>query len=205
MGAFDGAECSELIGLFMLNRVVHEKKIFKPEEIILYRDDVLSMSEGDGPTMERKSKAFKNIFKQEKLNVTCETNLTRVKFLDVLFDLKENSYKPYHKANSKVRYVSSGSNHPCVVLNNIPIGINQRLRNISSDAEAFNSEKRIFQEALYSAGHKHELSFHDRKRKIRFGPSSKRKHKESNSAHSKERDVIWYAPPFDLFSATNIG
>ena len=165
IGSYDGAECSELVGLYLLNRMIYEEQIFTIDEVVLYRDDMLTMSEGRGQTMDKKRKAMISIFKEEGLTVTCKTNLDRVQFLDVLFDLKDNSYKPYHKMNSKVQYVSKWSNHPRVVLDNIPIGINQRLANISSDENAFNSEKSIFQEALKNAGYNHELDHKCQRRK----------------------------------------
>ena len=69
MGAFDGAECSELIGLFMLHRLIIDTKIFDKEDICLYRDDILGTMDCDGPTMERKKKAMVKVFKEEGL--TC--------------------------------------------------------------------------------------------------------------------------------------
>ena len=93
--------------------------------MFVLRDDMLGVSEGGGPIMDRKRKDIVRIFKQEGLTVKCETNLQRVMFLDVMFDLGNNSYKPYHKPNSKILYVSKGSNHPKIVFDNIPIGIEE--------------------------------------------------------------------------------
>ena len=66
------------------------------EEAGLYRDDGLSMIEGNGSTMDRKLKELITWFKEEGLTIICDTNLKRVKFLDVLFDLENNTYQPYH-------------------------------------------------------------------------------------------------------------
>ena len=44
MGSNDGAECCEIIGLYMLNKLTHGKHaIFKKENIGLYRDDGLAV------------------------------------------------------------------------------------------------------------------------------------------------------------------
>ena len=210
MGSYDGAECAELVGLYLLNRMIFEDQIFKLDEVVLYRDDLLAMVEVGGPSIERKRKALIKLCKEEGLTVTSETNLDRVKFLDVLFDLKEGSYKPYHKANSKVQYVSAYSNHPKIVLENIPIGINQRLTNISSDKGSFDSEKELFQQALLTAGHTHKLDYNNTKRKRKVGHTLPRinQHQYINENHNNnkcQRNIIWYNPPFNLYCDTNVG
>ena len=67
---------------------------------------MLAMVEYSGPRMDQLRKAVIRIFKNEGLTVKCETNLKHVMFLDVLFDLDAMLYKPYHKPNLKIRYVS---------------------------------------------------------------------------------------------------
>ena len=205
MGAFDGAECSELIGIYMLHTLIFVEKVFKREEVCLYRDDMLSMVEGDGPTMDRIRKAVVRIFKKVGLSVKCETNLKKVMFLDVLFDLDNISYKPYHKPNSKIMYVSRGSNHPKVVLDNIPKGINQRLSSISSDQNAFNSEVNHFQQALSKAGHNFQLSFYNNEKRKRLGNVKYSTRAQNIEKHRNRENVIWFNPPYNIYSATNIG
>ena len=140
MGAWDGAEVCELIGLYMLHKLVNVEKIFSKEEVGLFRDDGLSIIEGNGHMIDKKRKDTIRIFKNEKLKITWEVNITKVCFLDVLFDLQTETYKPYHKANNKLVYVHTGSNHPKLILNNIPLGINRRLSSISSSETCFNYE-----------------------------------------------------------------
>ena len=206
MGAFDGAECSELIGLYMLFQLVIEAEVIGKEEICLYRDDILGTLSCDGPNMDRKRKDIIRIFKNEGLSVTCEINLKTVKFLDVCFNLENNSYKPYHKPNSKVQYVSTGSNHPKLVLDNIPIGINQRLSSISSDLNAFDSEKNAFQDALIHAGHKFNMNFNNQQRKKRLGNINFNNLHQLNCDNNKRirKNIIWLNQPFNLYSVTHI-
>ena len=93
----------------------------------MYRDDGISVMSGNGHDKDQKRKAIIRIFKQQGFNITWEVNVKKVQFLDVMLDLENNCYKPYHKLNSQIMYVANGSNHPRVVLNNIPEGINKRL------------------------------------------------------------------------------
>ena len=67
MGAFDGAECCELVGLFMLHKL---KNLIKKENIGLYRDDGLAVVEGSGPEVDRIRKKVEKVFKEVGLSVT---------------------------------------------------------------------------------------------------------------------------------------
>ena len=118
-GAFDGAEGSELIGLFMLDQVVNVHKVLPREDIGLYRDDVLGIDSGGGPKIERDKKKIVKIFKDHGLKLTTEATTRRVNFLDFVLDLDKNIHKPFQKPNSNVVYVSKKSNHPPKVLANI--------------------------------------------------------------------------------------
>ena len=51
-----------------------------------------------------------SIFKDCKLKVTIEGNVTE--FLDVYFDLRKESFKPYRKNNEIPVYINVESNHP---------------------------------------------------------------------------------------------
>ena len=62
----------------------------------LYRDDgLLVTKELRGTEMERKRKQIIETFKKLGLSVTIKMNLHVVDFLDIQFNLKTNSYKPY--------------------------------------------------------------------------------------------------------------
>ena len=159
----------------------------------LFRDDGLSIIEGNGHMIDKKRKDTIRIFKNENLKITWEVNITKVCFLDVLFDLQTETYKPYHKANNKLVYVHTGSNHPKLILNNIPLGINRRLSSISSSETCFNDEKNEFQKALKEAGHGHILDFKkgiEKSRKPQFPPRShNKKYISSDSHNSKQKDA----------------
>ena len=62
----------------------------------LYRDDgLLVTKELRGTEMERKRKQIIETFKKLGLSVTIKVNLHVADFLDIQFNLKTNSYKPY--------------------------------------------------------------------------------------------------------------
>ena len=144
MGAFDGGEVCELVGLYMLHQVVVVKSIFEKEQIGLYRDDGLCMVEGGGPQIDHKRKELIKVFKENRLNITVEANTRRVSFLDVILDLDRQDYRPYHKPNAIINYVRKGSNHPPRVIENIPTGVNKRLNSRASNKQCFEEEKRPY-------------------------------------------------------------
>ena len=78
IGAYDGAEACEIVGLYLLNKLTKIYKIFKPEEIGIFRDGGLSVMGGSGPEKDRKRKEIIRIFKEENLNITWEINIKKV-------------------------------------------------------------------------------------------------------------------------------
>ena len=90
MGSDDGAETFELVGLLMLSKLVH---LSQDNFVGLYRDDGLSvLRDLPGPETERLRKNVVNIFKNCGLSITSKTNVKIVDYLDVTFDLQNNSY-----------------------------------------------------------------------------------------------------------------
>ena len=153
---YDGAECCELVGLYLLKGMLN---IVDRSEGGLYRDDGLLAVRGRGRAIDKKRKELIKFFQQEGLNITAEANLIKVDFLDVSLNLQDGSYRPYTKPNADIKYVSTLSNHPPSVLQNIPDSISKRLHSISSNAECFNEEKAIYQKALTEAHHDYHLEY----------------------------------------------
>ena len=81
------------------------------------------------------------------MSVTAEANLKTVEFLDVIFELETETFRPYNKPNNIPQYVHRSSNHPPSVLKNIPEGVNKRLSSISSSSEMFNLAAPLYQDA----------------------------------------------------------
>ena len=134
MGAFDGAECCDLIGLFLLDQL---KNRIKEIESVLFRDDGIAVSDATPRLLEKARQKIVNIFEEWGLKITSTANLKVIQFFDITLDLNNEVYKPYIKPGDRPLYVSSQSNHPPAVLKNIPLSINKRLSSISANREIF--------------------------------------------------------------------
>ena len=65
------------------------RKVLNAVNRALYKDDGLSYFENKvGPELEKTKKKICKIFKHDGLNITTETNLHIIEYLDVTFDLK---------------------------------------------------------------------------------------------------------------------
>ena len=94
MGAYDGAEVCEIVGIFILYQL---SRIYNKNDIGLYRDDC--------PQAEKIKKHFQSIFRKNNLSIIVKCNLKIVDYLDVTLNLSDGSYKPFHKPNSEINYI----------------------------------------------------------------------------------------------------
>ena len=112
MGAYDGAEVCKLVGIFMLDKIsdTYDKNDIG---LGLYRDDGLAVFKNiSGPKSERIKKNFQSLFRKYALEIIIECNKKVVDFLDVTFNLKDGTYKPYQKPDNEISYINVQSNHP---------------------------------------------------------------------------------------------
>ena len=123
IGCYDGANVCELVGVFILHLL---KTLMRKENVGLYRDNGQGILR-NSPVheIERKRKQIIQIFKTCGLNITVETNLKTVYFLDVRLDLIDNTYQSYRKTNSKTGYINKHSNYPPNILKELPKAINK--------------------------------------------------------------------------------
>ena len=138
------------------------------------------------------SKEIAKIFKKFNLNITSEANSKRVDFLDVIFDLGEETYEPYNKPQNVPQYVHRLSNHPPAVIKNIPANVNKRLSSISSSEQMFNKAKPLFQQAIEKSGYNYQLKFEPK--------PDKPPHRKKN----RKRNILWFNPPFNSTVTTNV-
>ena len=115
MGAYDGAETCDLIGLFLL----YEMKEIKAA-IGLYRDDGLAVIEGTPREIEKVKQRIAQIFNKHGLKISIMANSSQVDFLDVTLNLENGTFRPFIKPGDKTLYVHSKSNHPPTIIKNIP-------------------------------------------------------------------------------------
>ena len=135
MGSYDGAEVCGLVGLYLLSQI---KKKVGPAQIGLYRDDGLAIfSNMSGSRMERAKKDLVDIFKKNGLKITIDANRRVVNFLDVTFNLNNNTFYPYRKPNDTPLYVHKNSNHPKTIISKLHAMINKRVWEISYNKEEF--------------------------------------------------------------------
>ena len=95
IGSWDGAEVSELVGLYLLSQLQNLNI-----NVGLYRDDGLGASTQRPQQIENVKKKICQVFRENGLKITVEANKKVVDYLDVTLDLNTNSHKPYMKPNS---------------------------------------------------------------------------------------------------------
>ena len=95
MGAYDEAEVSELVGLYVLSKLT---SIIDPSHL---GDDGLAAVNKSNPQIERFRKNIFQIFKSMDLQVTIVVNITTTEFLDVWFDLEQRIYIYIYTYRSK--------------------------------------------------------------------------------------------------------
>ena len=186
MGSFDGAECCELVGLYMLSQLQHINI-----NVGLFRDDGLGVSQMTRRQTELAIQEISRIFKLNDLSITSNVNHKQVDYLDVNLDLSSGLFKPYKKENDCPIYIHKHSNHPPTIIKNIPESVNRRLCSISSNAAVFREETTEYQTALANGGHTH---------KIEFTPPT-----NNTKKRNRGRKITWINPPYSANVATNIG
>ena len=93
MGSNDGAIFCEFVGLYILNSLA---KTIPVNQLGLYRDDSLIIRhKKSGPQLEKIIKDIIKVFKNIGFQIETNINLILVYFLNVIFNLSENFYKPY--------------------------------------------------------------------------------------------------------------
>ena len=191
MGAYDGAEVAELIGLFMLNKINTHFPILT---FGIYRDDGLAVHRDSlpGPERDRLRKQLIQLFKDNELKITIETNLQVVNFLDVTLNISNRTYRPYSKPNNIHQYINTKSNHPPAVLTQLPDTINRRLNAISCNEEVFKTATPEYEEALKKSGYKTKLT---------YTPKTNETHEKNN----RKRKIIYYNPPYNMSAETSLG
>ena len=87
------------------------------------------------------------------------TNLQEVDFLDVTFNLINNTYRPYKKPNDNLTYINTSSNHPPNIIKQLTKTTSEQLSKNSSSIEIFNSSKLEHEDALKKSGHTEPLIY----------------------------------------------
>ena len=121
MGCYDGAEICELVGIYIQNKLW---KLMNRKDLGLYRvDELWILKNTSGPEADQKRKNIIKIFKECGLSITCEINKKIADFLDVRFNLNNQTYEPYRKPSNEPVYINKQSNQPPNIIADIPKAI----------------------------------------------------------------------------------
>ena len=187
MGAYDGAEVCEVVGLFLLHSL---GETLGDKHVGLYRDDGLGEFPGmSNSEADRTRKKIVKIFKDNGLSITIEINLKCTDFLDITLDLNTGKYYPYRKPNDVPLYIDARSNHPPNVIKQLPKMISRRIYDNSCDQAEFEKAKPAYEQALKASGYTEPIAYEV--------PKAKPK--------NRKRKVIWFNPPYSSNVKTNIG
>ena len=133
-----------------------------------------------------------SIFKNIDFKIEIVTKLTEVEFLDVTFNLENNTYHLYKETNDKLIYIDVSSNHSPQIKKQLTKIISDRLSQNFSNADIFNNTKLEYEEALKKCVHITKLT---------YIPAN---HEQNNARRKRQRKIIWFNPPFNLDVSTNV-
>ena len=145
-----------MIGLYLLSKIQNFGVV-----IGCFRDDWLGYSRLTPRQTDIVKKKLIKIFEENGFRIEIKVNKQVADFLDVTFDMKNESYQPFTKENHNPVYVNKSSNHPPSILKNIPLSVNDRLSRLSSSKEIFDEAAKPYQRALNDSGYNHVLEFKD--------------------------------------------
>ncbi len=176
-----------LIGLFILNSL---QNLFG-KDIGLYRDDGLAvLNTKSGRLGDKARQTLTRAFNDLGLNITTLTNQQTTNFLDVTFDLSNNSYKPYREPNNEPLYINRLSNHPPPIIRELPKAVNKRINAQSCDRQTFDRAAPTYNDALSKSNFNVQLEYEQ--------------HNNTNKRQTRQRNVLWYNPPYSKNVKTNL-
>ena len=188
MGSFDGTELCELVGIYLLSKLL---EIIPKDQSGLYHDDsLLLLRKMNGQKTDKIRKQVIKLFKDAGFLLEIETKLKQIDFLNVTLNLNTGLHLPYKKPNDTLLYISTSSNHPPQVIRQLPNSINKRLYKNSSNKEVFNSVKQEYKMALKKSGYNSNLKYINQNKQ--------------RSTNKRSRNIIWFNPPFSQTVKTNV-
>ena len=194
MGSYDGAEVCQLVGALLLNKLA--TYIDKPS-IGLYRDDGLAtLRRVPGWRADKIRKNIIGMFQSLGLKITIDVNRKVTDFLDVTLNLETGTYKPYRKPGDTPLYLNRESNHPPIVIKNLPQSINKRLTSVSANQEVFEEAAPTYAAALSKSGFNYALVYNEEPANTE-GQARRKK--------NRKRTIIWFNPPYSQSVKTDVG
>ena len=139
-------------------------------------------------------KKFHQLFEEKGLSLETECNLKTVNYLNITLNLNTGTYKPYRKPNDKTLYIHAKSNHPGNILKQLPISIEIRLSNLSSNPGIFHEASKHYQNILNQSAYDY---------KLQYKPPNNEKENKSKSSKNRKRNIIWFNTPFSKNISNN--
>ena len=192
MGSKDGSEVAELVGLYLLSKFESDPEL-QDAIIALYRDDLIAIVPNNGFRINRIRSAIQRIVALEELDMTDWTEGRKLDYLDIEFDMADESFRPHTKPMDGSRYVSPMSDHPKMTIRSIPTIVEKRISMLCSSREVHDREKEAFQAKLRRDGHGNI--------RLKFLPQLSQqemiaRHNEKRDKRKKARQIIWFNPVY---------
>ena len=150
-------------------------------------DNGLALFENiNGHRADKIRKEFHQLFKENGLSLEIKCKLKTVNYLDITLDLNTGTYKPHRKPNDEILYIHAKCNHPANILKQLPISIETRLSNLSSNSEIFHEASKHYQNILNQSGYDY---------KLQCKPPNNENENKSKSSKNRKRN-IWFNPSF---------
>ena len=180
--------------MFLLNNLANK---FDKNSVGLYRDDGLALFENvNGHRADKIRKVFHQLFQENGLSLEIKCNVKTVNYLDITLGLNTGTYKPHHKPNDEILYIHTKSNYPANILKQLPISIETRLSNLSTNSEIFHEASKHYQNILNQSGYDY---------KLQYKPPNNKNENEIKSSKNRKRNIIWFNPSFSKNISNNIG
>ena len=74
-------------------------------------------------------------------------------------NLKDGTFRPYHKPNDQIQYIPTECNHPPNIIKHIPASIETTLSNLSSTEIIFKESTTHYKNNLRQSGHNKKLTY----------------------------------------------
>jgi len=87
------------------------------------------------------------LFEEVDLTITVDSNLFATDFLDLSYDLQNDTLFPFRKPNNNTLYINKSSNRPPNIIRQLSVMIN-----ISCNENEFNRAKPYYENALANSG-----------------------------------------------------
>ena len=147
MSAYNLAQVADLIGIYISDTL---GRIVNLDQVELYRDDrIFAVPDSNRPKTPLK---YRRRLLEHLNYLVCKieiaSNLRILDFLDVIFNLNNNTFKPFSKSNSAPTYLNSDFNYRRSLLKQIPNVMNQRINRLSSHKRILEESKSIYDKAL---------------------------------------------------------